>query len=163
MSTMPSRSLRGDLRDLALVAGGAIPGALLRWQLEADLVANMLGCLLLGVVLAQASQRKKLMLWAGIGFCGALTTFCTWMLDLARALQAGKPGESALVLLASLAGGVALVALGHSIGMLLSPHRRDRAAMPKNQTARSWETEPPSPVDPGDPSAPSAPSRPHQH
>jgi hypothetical protein len=54
-------------------------------------------------------------------------------LDLARALQAGKPGESALVLLASLAGGVALVALGRSIGMLLSPHRRDRAAMPKNQ------------------------------
>ena len=52
MSTMPSRSLRGDLRDLALVAGGAIPGALLRWQLEADVVANMLGCLLLGVVLA---------------------------------------------------------------------------------------------------------------
>jgi CrcB protein len=81
MSTLPSRSLKGDLRDLALVAGGAIPGALLRWQLGADVVANMLGCLLLGVVLAQASQRKRLMLWAGIGFCGSLTTFCTWMLD----------------------------------------------------------------------------------
>ena len=97
MSTMPSRSLRGELRDLALVAGGAIPGALLRWQLEADVFANMLGCLLLGVVLAQASQRKR------------------------------------LLLLASLAGGVALVALGHSIGMLLSPRQRDRAAIPKNQ------------------------------
>ena len=133
MSTMPSRSLRGDLRDLALVAGGAIPGALLRWRLEADLVANMLGCLLLGVVLAQASRRKKLMLWAGIGFCGALTTFSTWMLDLVRALLAGKPGDGALLLLASLAGGVALVALGHSIGMLLNPRQRDRAAMPKNQ------------------------------
>ena len=89
MSTMLSRSLRGDLRDLALVAGGAIPG-----------------CLLLGVVLAKASQRKR------------------------------------LLLLSSLAGGVALVALGHSIGMLLSPHRRDRAAMPKNQSARSCETRP---------------------
>ena len=133
MSTMPSRSLKGDLRDLALVAGGAIPGALLRWQLEADLVANMLGCLLLGVVLAQASRRKKLMLWAGIGFCGALTTFSTWMLDLVRTLLAGKPGDGALLLLASLAGGVALVALGHSIGMLLNPRKRDRAAMPKNQ------------------------------
>jgi fluoride exporter len=91
-------------------------------------VANMLGCLLLGVVLAQASQRKRLMLWAGIGFCGSLTTFCTWMLDLTRALQAGKPGESALLLLASLAGGVALVALGHTIGMLLSHRLRDTPA-----------------------------------
>jgi len=133
MSTMPSRSLQGELRDLALVAGGAIPGALLRWQLESAVYAIMLASLLLGVVLAQASPRKRLMLWAGIGFCGALTTFCTWMLDLARALQAGKPGESVLVLLASLAGGVALVALGHSIGMLLSPRLRDRAAIPKKQ------------------------------
>lgn len=133
MNTMPSRSLRGDLRDLALVAGGAIPGALLRWQLQADVVANMLGCLLLGLVLAQASQRKSLMLWAGIGFCGALTTFCTWMLDLARALQAGKPVESALLLLTSLAGGVALVALGRTIGLVLSPRLRARAAMPKNR------------------------------
>lgn len=93
----------------------------------------MLGCLLLGVVLAQASQRKSLMLWAGIGFCGALTTFCTWMLDLARALQAGKVGESALLLLASLVGGVALVALGRTIGLALSPRLRARAAMPKNR------------------------------
>jgi fluoride exporter len=133
VSSLPNRSLQGDLHDLALVAGGAIPGALLRWQLEAEVFANMLGCLLLGVVLAQSRHHKRLMLWAGIGFCGALTTFCTWMLDLARALQTGKPGESALLLLASLAGGVALVALGHTIGMFLSPRLRDWAAMPKNQ------------------------------
>ena len=125
MSTKPTRSLRSDLRDLALVAGGAIPGALLRWQVEAELLTNMLGCLLIGVVLAHSSQRKRLMLWAGIGFCGSLTTFCTWMLDLARTLLAGKPWESAVTVLASLAGGVALVALGHKLGMLLSPSPRD--------------------------------------
>jgi fluoride exporter len=125
VSSFPSRSLQGDLRDLALVAGGAIPGALLRWQLETDVVANMLGCLLLGVVLAQTRHHKRLMLWAGIGFCGALTTFCTWMLDLARTLLAGKAWESALMVLASLTGGVALVALGHTLGMLLSPHQSD--------------------------------------
>ena len=87
---IPARSLHGDLRDLGLVAAGAIPGALLRWRLEgigtagvgglrglveADFVANMVGCLLIGVVLAQANRRKRLMLWAGIGFCGSLTTF----------------------------------------------------------------------------------------
>jgi len=131
MSVTPSRSLHGDLHDLALVAAGAIPGALLRWQLEglgragigglrglvaADFVANMVGCLLLGLVLAQSARRKRLMLWAGIGFCGSLTTFSSWMLQLASALRAGEVWNSLLVLVASLLGGLALVALGHALG-----------------------------------------------
>ena len=116
MSVTPPRSLQGDLRDLALVATGAIPGALLRWRLEADFVANMLGCLLLGLVLAQSARRRTLILWAGIGFCGSLTTFSAWMLQLARALRAGEARESLLVLMASLLGGLALVALGHALG-----------------------------------------------
>ena len=139
MSATPSRTLRGDLRDLALVAAGAIPGALLRWRLEAigtadvgglrglveaDFIANMLGCLLLGVVLAQPARRKRLMLWAGIGFCGSLTTFSSWMLQLARALRAGEAWDSVLVLVASLLGGLVLVALGHALG------RRCQAATP---------------------------------
>ncbi|MCP9881355.1 CrcB family protein [Cyanobium sp. Alchichica 3B3-8F6] len=143
MSTTPARSLRGDLRDLALVAAGAIPGALLRWRLEAigtaevgglrglvgaDFIANMLGCLLLGLVLAQSVRRKRLMLWAGIGFCGSLTTFSSWMLQLARALRAGEAWDSLLVLAASLLGGLVLVALGHALG------RRCHAAAPASSS-----------------------------
>lgn len=127
----PARSRRGDLHDLALVAAGAIPGALLRWQLEgigtaevgrlqglvaADFVANMVGSLLIGVVLAQASRRKRLILWAAIGFCGSLTTFSSWMLQLALVLRAGQVQAAGLVLLASLCGGLGLVALGYAIG-----------------------------------------------
>ena len=72
--------LRRELHDLALVAGGAIPGALLRWQLElvaasatnpglraltgADLLANLIGCLLIGLLLAQPPRRARLYLWA---------------------------------------------------------------------------------------------------
>ena len=86
-----NQHLRRESRDLALVAGAAIPGALLRWQLElvaeratspglraltgADLLANLLGCLLIGMVLAQPPRRARLYLWGGIGFCGSLTTF----------------------------------------------------------------------------------------
>ena len=136
MSTTPSRSLRGELRDLALVAAGAIPGALLRWRLEAigtaevgglrglvgaDFAANMLGCLLLGLVLAQSARRQRLILWAGIGFCGSLTTFSSWMLQLARALRAGQAWDSLLVLVASLLGGLVLVALGHLLGRRCQP------------------------------------------
>ena len=143
MSLSPSRSLHGDLRDLALVATGAIPGALLRWRLEgigtagvgglrglveADFMANMLGCLLLGVVLAQSARRRRLMLCAGIGFCGSLTTFSSWMLQLARALRAGEAWDSLLVLVASLLGGVALVAVGHALGRWRADSAPDRSS-----------------------------------
>jgi CrcB protein len=123
-------SLRRELRDLALVAGGAIPGALLRWQLElvakahggslraitaADLLANLIGCLLIGMLLAQPPRRARLYLWGAIGFCGSLTTFSSWMLELVRAMENGQPLDALLVLAVSLVGGVALVQLGYAI------------------------------------------------
>jgi CrcB protein len=144
-----SRSLRGELRDLGLVAAGAIPGALLRWHLEgigvagvgglrglvaADFIANMVGCLLIGVVLAQPGRHQRLMLWAGIGFCGSLTTFSSWMLQLARALLAGKAAAGALVLLASLGGGLVLVALGFGIGSARGQARQRSTAATTSTT-----------------------------
>jgi CrcB protein len=123
--------LRRELRDLTLVAGGAIPGALLRWQLElvaasatspglralsgADLLANLIGCLLIGMLLAQPPQRARLYLWGGIGFCGSLTTFSSWMLELVRRLDHGQPLEAFLVLAVSVLGGLALVQLGYGL------------------------------------------------
>ncbi|MCH9713232.1 MAG: CrcB family protein [Cyanobacteria bacterium] len=125
-----NQHLRRELRDLALVAGGAIPGALLRWQLElvakthggslraitaADLLANLIGCLLIGMLLAQPPRRARLYLWGGIGFCGSLTTFSSWMLELVRAMENGQPLDALLVLAVSLIGGLALVQLGFSL------------------------------------------------
>lgn len=131
---MRSELLRRELIDLGLVAGGAIPGALLRWQLalllpdggsplppwlDGTLLANLAGCLLIGILAAQPPRRARLFLWGGIGFSGALTTFSTWMLQLTRALQAGRFSELAASLLISLAGGLALTALGYRLGSRL--------------------------------------------
>lgn len=128
---MRAELLRRELRDLALVAGGAIPGALLRWRLwmefpdghgalppwlNGTLLANLLGCLLIGVLVAQPPKRARLYLWAGIGFSGSLTTFSTWMLELTRTLQAGRLTDALASLLIPLAGGLALTALGHRLG-----------------------------------------------
>ena len=130
--------LRREIRDLGLVGAGAIPGALLRWKLEtiahtmvgglrgvvgADFLANMIGCLLIGLVLAQGPTRVRLMLAAGIGFCGSLTTFSSWMLELAKALRAGDATAAVGVLLVSLIGGVLLVFLGYALGEGLQRRR----------------------------------------
>ena len=125
-----SPNLRQELSQLGLVAAGAIPGALLRWHFEqageqltgglkglvgADFLANMIGCLLIGMLVAQPPRRARLYLWAAIGFCGSLTTFSSWMLELARALDGGNPIKALAVLVLSLLGGLLLVVLGYGL------------------------------------------------
>lgn len=132
---MRAELLRRELGDLALVAGGAIPGALLRWRLGMEmpqglgalppwlngtLLANLLGCLLIGVLVAQPPRRARLYVWAGIGFSGSLTTFSTWMLELTRALQAGRLTDALMTLVLSLTGGLLLTGLGYTLGQRLS-------------------------------------------
>lgn len=128
---MSRASLRSSCRDLALVAGGAVPGALLRWQLQTmavavlgdlpgqragTLIANLLGCLLLGLLSTRHSSRPRLVLWGGIGFCGSLTTFSSWMLELVQTLQQQHPLNAVGLLLLHLTAGLALVALGQRLG-----------------------------------------------
>jgi CrcB protein len=135
-----SPSLRSELGELSLVACGAVPGALLRWRLEGiwtgwgevappwvpSLVVNLLGSFLLGFVSSGRLPRPRLMLVAGIGFCGSLTTFSGWILALARLMEGEGPGPALLLLLLSLAVGVALAAAGAQLGGAVSDHRHRR-------------------------------------
>lgn len=126
--------MRREARDLLLVASGAVPGALLRWQLEAlgkglvgghagliafDLIANLLGTFLIGVIAAQPTPRPRLILLGGIGFCGSLTTFSSWMLQISLALRRGRSDEAVAVVLTSLLGGVVMVSVGLVVGRWL--------------------------------------------
>ena len=86
-------SLQLELQELLLVGVGAVPGALLRWQLalhlgDQNLLVNVIGTALLGLLAGlPAAPRRQLLL--GIGFCGSLTTFSSWMLAAMQHLSAG--------------------------------------------------------------------------
>jgi len=128
VADLQARQLRFELRELLLVAAGAVPGALLRWQsgvqlgpylggsAGADLLVNLVGSFLLGFLAGPIPRRTGLVLLLGIGFCGCLTTFSSWMLDVAKLIQAGRPFWGLLLIVASLALSL-LCAAG---GLLLS-------------------------------------------
>ncbi len=132
---LQGRRLRFELRELALVGLGAVPGALLRWQsgvqlgphlggsAGADLLVNLLGSLLLGFLAGPIPRRTGLLLLLGIGFCGCLTTFSSWMLDVAKLIQAGRPLWGLLLICASLALGLLSAAGGLTLSRWVFANR----------------------------------------
>ena len=126
-----SSKLRGELTELLLVAAGAVPGALLRWQLalhlgDQNLLVNVLGAALLGLLAGRpAAPRRQLLV--GIGFCGSLTTFSSWMLAVARDLVAGNWGEAIGLLGLTLGLGLGCAFLGFGLGRWLKPPEQPRS------------------------------------
>ena len=113
-------ALKFELQELLLVVLGAVPGALLRWQLslhlaDQNLVANTLGSALLGFLAGlPAAPRRQLLL--GVGFCGSLTTFSSWMLDAVRQLGVGEIKSAAGLIGLTLGLGLGAAALGFQLG-----------------------------------------------
>ena len=124
MDSLARRRLRFALRELLLVAAGAVPGALLRWQVglqlgprlggdaAAHLLVNLVGSFVLGFLAGPIPRRTSLVLWLGIGFCGCLTTFSSWMLDVVHLLEAGHLWTALALVVGSLVFGLAFAALG---------------------------------------------------
>jgi CrcB protein len=132
---LQARLLRFELRELALVALGAVPGALLRWQsgvqlgphlggsAGANLLVNLVGSFLLGFLAGPIPRRTSLVLMLGIGFCGSLTTFSSWMLDVTGLLRTGRPLAGLLLIVVSLALGLFCAAGGLGLSRLLFRRR----------------------------------------
>jgi len=113
-------SLGTELQELLLVGVGAVPGALLRWQFgvvlhDRDVVVNVLGSLILGLLLG-LPYRPRIQLLVGIGFCGSLTTFSSWMVNSVDLIHSGQH-LAALGLIGMTIGlGLGGAALGFWIG-----------------------------------------------
>ena len=119
------RSLVAELQELFLVGLGAVPGALLRWQValhwaDRHLLVNVLGAALLGYLAGlPAAPRRQLLV--GIGLCGSLTTFSSWMLDAVQLISSGKIVEALGLIGLTLGLGVGAAALGFWVGQRLRP------------------------------------------
>lgn len=104
-------------------------GASARWGLVelagdttwpwAVLVANLAGCAVLGFVVGRFWGRlTATSAYVGVttGFCGALTTFSSFAVDLAVFLDDGRVGAFVTYLAVSLAAGVAVFVAGNRLG-----------------------------------------------
>ncbi len=88
----------------------------------ANLIANLIGCLLLGAVtfaLVRASSRteRRKLLAIGTGFCGSLTTFSGFavqVVDLASWWPGKDLSAAAIYVVASVVGGACAFALGRT-------------------------------------------------
>jgi CrcB protein len=108
-----------------MVAAGAAVGAALRYLAgrafpgpRGTLLANVLGCLLLGFLVALPANGPVLAL-LGTGFCGALTTYSTFSLDTLRLVEEGEHRRASLNVVASLALGLAAAYAGLGLAALL--------------------------------------------
>ena len=116
-------TLRQDLSELLLVALGAVPGAVIRWQVGAylhnnDVIVNVLGAFILGWLVGLPLRPKRQLL-VGIGFCGSLTTFSSWMVHCVTFIAQGDWLAALGLIGLTLGLGLGAAALGVVVGRSL--------------------------------------------
>jgi fluoride exporter len=113
---------------LAVIAVGGGAGTLLRvlvaralpsgvdgfpWD---TLLVNLAGSLILGCVVVTALERlgptRYFRSLVGTGFCGGMTTFSTFAVEVVLLVRSGRLGVAALYVLVSLVAGLALARAG---------------------------------------------------
>jgi CrcB protein len=142
-----ARARRGPLpvhplhpRIIAAIALGGFAGGLARYCLglafpaahgtfpAATFAINVSGSFILALlvvfVLEVWPPTRYVRPLIGTGFCGAYTTFSTWMVGIDQLLAAGKTGIAAGYLFGSLAAGLAATSLGLTSGRAVVAHRR---------------------------------------
>ena len=129
MSPDPSTNLTfgHQLEEMLLVGLGAVPGALLRWQAnlyfgDQNLVMNVLGAALLGFLAGTPAAPKRQLL-LGVGFCGSVTTFSSWMLATMNCIFSDDWGQAIGLVCMTMGLGLGAASLGFSVARTVNIRR----------------------------------------
>ncbi len=114
--------------SMLMVFFGSGMGGVMRWMLSrwlngsypwGTLVANVMGCMLLGIINAWLSRKgigdETIRLLLAVGFCGGFTTFSTFVNENFLLLQGSQALQSIVYMAISLALGLGAAWLGYSI------------------------------------------------
>lgn len=84
------------------------------------LTVNLVGCALLGVIVSVAENkfhlRPEIQALLVIGFCGAFTTFSTFILDISHLIKGGESLKAFTYLMLSVAAGFLVFRMGLLVG-----------------------------------------------
>lgn len=117
------------LKSILMVGAGSFLGGAARYAISlamktlskgfpwATLAANLIGCLLIGILWGyfsrSSNEGSSWALFMTVGFCGGFTTFSTFSKEALMMLQAGNFWSFAGYVALSITAGIALVALGY--------------------------------------------------
>ena len=105
-------------KSVLLIVIGAMPGALLRWQINNDFASNIFGAAVLGLIVGLQSNQKMQLIFV-FGFCGALTTFSGWMITALKLFLQGFLWQTFFVISGTLMAGFLSLLLGFFMGQKL--------------------------------------------
>jgi len=123
-----------NFSDCLLVGAGGFAGAICRFGIAhwsrlawatsfpvGTLIANLIGCFLIGVLIGsgKADTNHHLRLSFGVGFLGALTTFSTFGAETMHHAQNGAAWLAGLNVAVNLVGGLLAVVAGIALGQRL--------------------------------------------
>lgn len=120
------------ISSLSLLVGlGGFIGSALRYQVGvwigahttpafpwATLTVNILGCFLIGLLMAEASKGRISQEWRfflSTGVCGGFTTFSAFSAETLSLLQHGAHGMAAAYVAASVVGGLLAATAGYAL------------------------------------------------
>jgi len=120
---------------MAAVALGGMLGCLLRWFLAlafnryfptippGTLAANLVGCYIIGaafaIIIANPALPIEWRLFVTTGFCGGLTTFSTFSIEVVMLMQSGRVAWAMAAIAAHLFGSLLMTFAGIATVMLV--------------------------------------------
>ena len=103
---------------LFLISLGSFPGAILRYEINNDLLVNLFGALVLGFVIGYKANSSLRLVFA-VGFCGSLTTFSGWILESLKLLSHGFVLNGISLIIFPVILGLIFAGIGFSMGSSL--------------------------------------------